>query len=1135
MPGSVVVIAGPADSGKTDWLLAHYRKAVASAGLGGTLWIAPTHRSAADVRGRLLDDTLGACFRPAVMTFAQFAEQVLAASDRVVQPITDLVKRQIVRRLIRTAAHDGRLVHFRPIAGTTGLVDLATEFISELKRYEIWPDDFEQACHKRGRQQKDRELVALYRGYQDYLNQHQFYDVEGRFWTARELLNDGQTRPFDKVRCVVVDGFTDFTRTQHEILDILAERAETLHVSLPLEKEPHRADLFAKPRRTLAKFGKPQRAVTIDWRPRPAEPRWPALAHVETELFKSPRLVRPASTTAGIEVIEAARAIDELYLVGRHIKRLLVEGDPDSRDGAGVPPGDIAVVLRSPGALATLVREAFDELGLPYAIDEGRPLRQVPVAVALVALLRLHVEDWPFRSLVALLTNNYFQPEWPESRAGAVAVAADATIRSLQLARGREPLLAGLRRLASDAGDNAKDQKSARETLALVERMARAFDRLPVQASYADWARALAALAGDTGLTRAWKPGSIDPIAVRDRAAWELMIESLTASARFALGTDENPELLDGRQLLDFLIDVVHTGSLPGLEDEVGRIRVLSAASARALSIPYVFFAGMSERAFPPAERADRLYSEAEYERFVGAGLDLTLHAEASQEEMLLFYEVVTRARRRLYLSYPGLDDKGQPLLPSPYLAELEQVCGNKVARLRVEDLSPLPRADDIAGAADQRLLAVAQAVGRDRKSSSASSTARSTAKKGKGRSRAAAAETSAASVGMLASLAQRTETSVVFQNIMAGLDTIASRAERAGFGPFEGMLTSDAARTQLAKQFPLDERWSASRLEEYRGCPYRFFLARVLHVEPIEGLELSTDSMARGSALHDALARLHRELNATLGKPVSPAAPEAQVAFRQASEQLLAEMAVRNAGRMQPFQAALAEIDRRLLRQWLEEYLVQHAKYDDQWRAFEECLVPAHFEVSFGDDSPSDDPLSSTKPLVLTAGDRSVQVRGRIDRVDVGRIAGAPVFNVLDYKTGRANRHAKKAIESGDALQTFLYVLAAEQLFARAGRLPWATGYWFVSDGGYPAKQAVAIREQVDDKLAQTDHWQQLLTVNTARVVELVERIEAGNFPVVSRDEQCTSYCDFRTVCRINHIRSLEKSSTWQLTADQA
>jgi len=1109
MTASVVVVAGPSGSGKTDRLLARYRETLHAAEVGSALWISPTHRSAAEVRGCLLDEGLRACFGPAVMTFSQFAEQVLSAGKAVVQPITDLAKRQIVRRLIRREAADGTLEYFRGIADTTGLIDLVAEFIGELKRHEIWPDDFERACHQRGGERKDRELLSLYRKYQDHLNDNQLYDAEGRFWTARALLRDGQTRPFERVRLVIVDGFTDFTRTQHEILEILAHRATALMVSLPIEQGSDRQDLFAKPRRTRERFERTHKPLLVETLERPAQPAWPALAHVESELFKSPRLVRPAVDATGIEVIEAARAVDELYLIGRRIKRLLVEGDPTDR--RPIRPGEIAVVLRTPAALAALVREAFDDLGLPYALDEGRPLSQTALAAALVALVRLHVEDWPFRGAVSLLAHNCFQPRWPVWRKGAVAATADRTIRSLQIPRGRTALLAALaRRCEQTPTDNAHrgdgSPGDARDTLAVLKHLAGAFDRLPRRASAGAWVRALAALANETGIAPPAAARPADSLNHRDRETWDLILESLSGVEEFTTPRGAAPDEFDARELLALLTDIVRSGQLRDATDDVGRVRVLSAASARSLSIPYLFFAGLSERSFPPPERSDRLYSEAEYERLAASGLPLVLRAEASQEEMLLFYEVVTRARRRLYLSYPGLDEKGQPLLASPYLAELEQVCGGKVQRIRIEDLSPLPGQDAVASAADHRIYAVAQAAGVTRD---------------------APADRPIDAAAPLAGLAKRPETRTVYHNIMAGLALCDGRSKREGFGPFEGMLISSAARERLAQQFPVEKRWSASRLEQYNACPYQFFLGQVLRLAPLAELTLATDSLARGSTMHDALARLHREVNERLGRAISPALSEAVSLFREAVERLLSKLGPATDDRVQPFQAALIEIDRRLIREWLDDYLAQHEKYDALCRDFDDPLAPAHFEVSFGDDNPSDDPLSSREPLALVEGDRRVLVRGRIDRVDMGRVAETPVFSVLDYKTGGAQGYSKKAIESGEALQVMLYALAAEQLFAREGRLAWAAGYWFVSDGGYPARQALRIHERHEDGLRPTDEWRALRASLVAHVLALVDGIRGGQFPVISRDDHCTSYCDFRTVCRVNQVRALEK--TWE------
>ena len=200
------------------------------------------------------------------------------------------------------------------------------------------------------------------------------------------------------------------------------------------------------------------------------------------------------------------------------------------------------------------------------------------------------------------------------------------------------------------------------------------------------------------------------------------------------------------------------------------------------------------------------MYSEAEYERLAAAGLPLVLRGEASQAEMLLFYEVLTRATRRLYLSYPGLDDKGQPLLPSPYLAELEQLLGGKVERFTVEDLSPIPAAGAIASLTDLRIVAVASAAGILPRPQ-----------------RGAADRAAGDPASLLAGLA-RAGRGELFDNLLTGLLGTHSRGEREGFGPYEGMLTSAAARQRLAERFGPTERWTPAGWSDIASVPISFF-----------------------------------------------------------------------------------------------------------------------------------------------------------------------------------------------------------------------------------------------------------------------------------------------------------------------
>ncbi|HEV3138461.1 MAG TPA: UvrD-helicase domain-containing protein, partial [Pirellulales bacterium] len=401
------VLAGPARSGKTGRLLDHYRQVLANEPLGAGLWLGPTHRGVAAVRDQLLAGSLAGCFSPNCLTFDQFARRVLESSPLEIRPIGLVAERQILRGLILQALDERKLDYFAPVARTPGFLDLLVRFVEEMKRLEIWPAELAAAC---GRAEKDRELCHLYESYQRILTEHDMYDAQGRFWSARDLLQKGQQKPFERLRHVVVDGFADFTRTEHEILEILAGRVASLTISLPLEIGSPRGDLFAKADKTLTELKRRHPDLAVH----EMEPRsvaFPAIGHVERSLFSNPRQAAPVADAVGIEIVEAAGAVHEIELLARRIKQLLTQGDIGSA-GASVRPGDILVVFRSLGDAGELVREVFGEYGIPVAVGTRLPLERAPILAALSAWLRLDVEGWPFRQLLGVLVHNYFRPAW---------------------------------------------------------------------------------------------------------------------------------------------------------------------------------------------------------------------------------------------------------------------------------------------------------------------------------------------------------------------------------------------------------------------------------------------------------------------------------------------------------------------------------------------------------------------------------------------------------------------------------------------------------------------------------------------------------------------------------------------------
>ena len=103
----------------------------------------------------------------------------------------------------------------------------------------------------------------------------------------------------------------------------------------------------------------------------------------------------------------------------------------------------------------------------------------------------------------------------------------------------------------------------------------------------------------------------------------------------------------DRKTFLRRLTALAAEASLPRSPTGPGRVRVLSANQARHLDADHVFVLGLGERGFPRLTPPHSLFDEQERQALQDAGLDLG-PGDLLPEEMLLFYQVAARARRRI-------------------------------------------------------------------------------------------------------------------------------------------------------------------------------------------------------------------------------------------------------------------------------------------------------------------------------------------------------------------------------------------------------------------------------------------------------------------------------------------------------
>ncbi|QDT42013.1 ATP-dependent helicase/deoxyribonuclease subunit B [Gimesia alba] len=1100
MQHEVQILIGTAGSGKTEHLLDRYRGALQSGQArhcpGTTLWLSPTIRSRRQILDQLLCKEMPVCFAPNVFTFEAFAETILKSLDEPIQTLPEISKRYLLRTIVDDFIAAGKIQYFSSIAGTTGFLDLVSSFISELKREEIWPEEFSEACGRLNSdsRQKDQELALIYDQYQIALHEMRRYDSEGRFWSARTALQEGLWGPFGQFDLVVLDGFADFTHTQYEILELLARRTGQLLISLPLEGELRRNDLFAKSvvAKRILESRLPGTIKTVCCT---ADGSQTSRRQISQSLFDNPRAIQPLPTAEQIKVLAVAGQRNEVDVLASEVKQLLLQG---------VLPEEITIAFRSTLEYGDLIEETLTAAGIPYFLGLEQEFSRFPVVRAIFAFLQIEIENWSFDSMMSILDSNYFSPDWPEYQEGAAVRCLSRVLRQLKIDSGKTDLLNALekeslraRELCTRYPEQAKWESLRSETEAanqLARRLADATQRLRGKEQFVTWIEILISLANEFGLQKAWQGADTeqDQLDQRDQFVWErfqkLLFHTVSQIEQIEQFHQREAAPLDLIGFRGLLLDLLEQQTISLKPEETGRVRVLDAAQLRNLSIPYLLIGGLSEASFPRSHREDCLYSEKDRGELNQNGLSLKQHANQQQEEMLLFYEVMTRFSKQLILSYPAISSTGQPLFPSPYLTALIDLFEPAALSVQqVGELNPLPRPEQTLSNRDLRVLST------------------NLLKQGQ--------------TGIFLNMLNDPALKQTALNILAASEMAIARFECEGFTEYEGILVSPQNRQAIHERFPREYEFSTTQLELFLACPYQFFTQSVLGIDVPEPPELRTNHLQRGIHVHSILTKLYELLIQQGATDQFYAADQVQALFLDLLDQRVSDELAET-----KLQQVLLTIEKQILEDWGALFAEQSETYgrlfDELW---DDPPSIVGREVPFGRVPTEPDPTQTHYGhLTLGSGEHETRVQGQIDRIDVGRMEGKKYFNIIDYKTGRALPSASE-IRAGKKIQLALYLIAARRLeMIDIDAEPFHLGYWKVQETGFV--MPLRSRKKMVEPISGED-LELLETTMEGLVPHLAHLIRDGIFPVQVDEKIAHLDPAFHSVCRFSQVESYRDS----------
>jgi RecB family exonuclease len=542
-----------------------------------------------------------------------------------------------------------------------------------------------------------------------------------------------------------------------------------------------------------------------------------------------------------------------------------------------------------------------------------------------------------------------------------------------------------------------------------------------------------------------------------DREARTKLLDSIDAKAQsLELASESSSSILSWLEELPVNSRIIVSGPQPGC---IYASRIADAGySGRKL----VFVMGLEASRFPKFAAVDPVLLDGE-RRQVSTDLTTTVEKARVEQQSLyaLLFRVLETADAEIHFSYSNRDlieDRG--LSPSPALVDLFRLTqGNPMAH--VEDLV------NFAGPAIS-FVGVDEATWLD------------------------SHEGRLAGLLTIADPGLRQEALEQQHVHFAAARLADSQRIKQEFTAFDGYVpkAGEALDPTISSS-----RCSPSRLEAFGACPRRFFFRYGLRITPPDEWSVDPeqwlDPLLFGSLIHHVFEEFMREL--TRGDLI----PNLTRDKARLLELLHASIDVYQ----QHYPCRSPDAKNRQLEQ-LEQmchiFLREEQRYCEASGA-----RPWILEASFGLDDTARSPLDSSEPIEVTLNDgRSIQVVGRIDRIDRLDSDGGASYTIWDYKSGSDfGFNQGDPFNQGRRLQSFLYVsMLRHRIVDQGDSKPktFSFGYFFPS----PKLEGKRIQWS-SSELKQGD----------AILQTICDMIAGGVFPATTNKADC-SYCDYASVC---------------------
>lgn len=926
-----------------------------------------------------------------------------------------------------------------------GFINIISELITELKRYDINPEILNMIYNKIPEKEllsgKLQDINLIFSRFDSYLHE-KYIDTEDQLQMLIDKLDSYRNLHNTEIW---IDEFSTFTPIQYKVIDKLLKKALKVNITLTTDSllrstVNNNSDIFSSVKNTEEKLLKLaernnifyEKPIFLDSNEVIRFKGNLALNHLEKHFFSFP--YKPfKEKTENIAIFKALNMYSEIQNVAREIIKLCRDNELRFKE--------IAVITRDLQSYEKLIQVIFSEYDIPHFIDRRRDINSNPLIILLNSVLEIFTKNWSYESVFRylktglvnieredvdilenyVLSNGIKGKKWLEEKWN---YGINYSYEKSEVEEEKITKINEVKNIITEPLFTLSNKIKGKKTLKTICLAIYEF-LIEIQADekVEQWAFEFK------------KSGELD-IANEYNQVWNIVIDLLDQMVE-VLG-EEEVKLEEFIKLLATGINEYDIGVIPPSLDQV---LIGDIERVKSHEVSCVFIVGVNDGVFPKASDDEGILNDSDREYLKNIGIELASDTkEQAFEEQYLIYKSLSIAGKYLRLSYPIANFEGKSLRPSFIISRLKKLFPQMIEESDIlvneDEENDMKKIASEASSFNELIAAIRNQV------------------EGK-------------------------EISSVWWDTyrwFINKEAWKVRCERAFAGLNYNNQVQKVDSSKIKSLYGMPLKLSVSRLEKYVECPFAYYVQYGLKASDRKIYEFSMPEL--GSFIHEVLDSFSMVLD------------KEKLSFRELEDNwakeaisiLVDEKIKERTGFILNSSPRYKYMGMRLKR------ILTRAVDIISEQIKVSSFNPVGHEIEFGikGDYP---PIS----INLPSGDK-IELIGRIDRVDELETEDGTYIRIVDYKSG--NKSFKLSdVYYGLQLQLLVYldaILTNKEKYLEKGVFPGAILYFKVddpiisSDGELPS-------EIIEKKILKELKMRGLLLKDIKIIKEMDNELESG------------------------------------------